>query len=64
MRLESKTYRRLPHLIVLLWAACAGCQAWRPGGEMPLSRNQREILSKVDSDPFPTPADVGLSVSP
>lgn len=40
-----------------------GCQTWQSSSSIPglkLDKSQRQVLSRVAKDPFPTASDVGL----
>lgn len=48
---------------VAFWSS--GCQTWHSGqiAGMSLDKKQREVLSRVERDPFPSPRDVGMQSS-
>lgn len=50
-------------LLTLVAAISAGCQAFAPGSLAALttSGQEKKILKQAEVDPFPSPADVGLS---
>jgi hypothetical protein len=52
-------------LLAFVVATSAGCQAFAPGSFAALttSGQEKKILKQAEVDPFPSPADVGLSAS-
>jgi hypothetical protein len=40
-----------------------GCQVFSPGalGTLTTSRDERRVLKEAETDPFPSPADVGIA---
>lgn len=57
---------RIPVILLTLVAfVSGGCQTFAPGNITGLtsSRQEKKILKQAEVDPFPSPADVGLSES-
>ena len=52
-------------LLAFVVAISAGCQSFAPGSIAALttSGQEKKILKQAEVDPFPSPADVGLSAS-
>jgi hypothetical protein len=46
--------------IVLSVMACAGCESFAPGN-LASGHKEKRIMKEAENDPFPSPADVGLS---
>ena len=49
---------------LLLFASLCGCQVWQTSALTDVwgtSADEREIVEQAENDPFPSPADVGLS---
>jgi hypothetical protein len=49
-------------MLVTLLVTAGGCQAFAPGalGGLGKSREEKRVLKAAETDPFPSPADVGL----
>lgn len=45
----------------------SGCQTWRSSAALPggvaVKKNQREVLKNAKKDPFPSPSDVGMTMT-
>lgn len=45
----------------------SGCQTWRSSAALPggvsAKKNQREVLKNAKKDPFPSPSDVGMTMT-
>jgi hypothetical protein len=50
-------------LLTPIIALSPGCQVFAPSaiGALNASREEKRVLKAAESDPFPSPADVGLS---
>lgn len=62
---DAKRWLCAMSLLGAICLASTGCQTWRsaaiPG--MASKQGEREVLKQAKQDPFPSPSDVGMTVT-